>query len=63
MDQRWIRSSVRDFPLYYNPKITGSPLRMDTNTNPLGENPAGKKALRECLEMDLDSIRTPTRTV
>ncbi len=53
MDQNWIRSSVRDFQLYYNPKITGSPLRMDTNTNPLGENPAGKQALRECLEMDL----------
>lgn len=53
MDQKWIRSSVRDFQLYYNPRIEGDPLRMDTNTNPLGENPAGKAALRECLDMDL----------
>jgi histidinol-phosphate aminotransferase len=53
MDQNWIRSSVRDFQLYYNPRIEGDPLRMDTNTNPLGENPAGKAALRECLDMDL----------
>ena len=33
---------------------SGGKLRMDTSTNPLGRNPAGQKALRECAEMDLD---------
>ena len=54
MDPKWLRTTVTDLQLYYNPKIVGSPLRMDTNTNPLGENPACKDALRECLEMDLE---------
>ena len=54
MDRKWLRSTVTDLQLYYNPNIKGSPLRMDTNTNPLGENPACKNALRECLEMDLE---------
>jgi histidinol-phosphate aminotransferase len=54
MDRKWLRSTVTDLQLYYNPDIKGAPLRMDTNTNPLGENPACKQALRECLEMDLE---------
>ncbi|OPY32424.1 MAG: Aspartate aminotransferase [Methanomassiliicoccales archaeon PtaU1.Bin124] len=54
MDRKWLRSTVTDLQLYYNPNIQGSPLRMDTNTNPLGENPACKQALKECLDMDLE---------
>ena len=54
MEQRWIRSTVRDLQLYYIPDIRNSPLRMDTNTNPLGENPACKRALEECMGMDLE---------
>lgn len=53
MQQKWLRSTVKDLTLYYNPDVRGSPLRMDTNTNPLGENPACKEALEDCLDMDL----------
>jgi len=54
MKQQWLRSTVRDLQLYYVPDIRNSPLRMDTNTNPLGENPACRKALEECMSMDLE---------
>ncbi|HTY47655.1 MAG TPA: histidinol-phosphate transaminase [Methanomassiliicoccales archaeon] len=57
MKEEWQRSTVRDIPLYYNPKVSG--LRMDTSTNPLGANPAAKEALRECLEMDLNQYPSP----
>lgn len=57
MKLEWQRSTVRDIPLYYNPKVSG--LRMDTSTNPLGANPAAKEALKECLEMDLNQYPSP----
>ena len=57
MNPDWQRSTVRDIPLYYNPKVFG--LRMDTSTNPLGSNPAAKEALRECMESDLDQYPSP----
>jgi len=57
MNTEWQRSTIRDIPLYYNPKVSG--LRMDTSTNPLGANPAVKEALRECLEMDLNQYPSP----
>jgi len=57
MKQEWQRSTVRDIPLYYNPKVSG--IRMDTSTNPLGANPAAKEALRECLRLDLNQYPSP----
>lgn len=52
MDKNWIRSTCRDLQLYYNPKV-GNKLRMDTSTNALGTNPAGRKALQECSNLDV----------
>ncbi len=57
MKLEWQRSTIRDIPLYYNPKVSG--LRMDTSTNPLGANPAAREALKECLEMDLNQYPSP----
>jgi histidinol-phosphate aminotransferase len=57
MKDEWQRSTVRDIPLYYNPRVSG--LRMDTSTNPLGANPAAKEALRECMDMDLNQYPSP----
>jgi histidinol-phosphate aminotransferase len=57
MNPEWQRSTVRDIPLYYNPKVSG--IRMDTSTNPLGANPAAKEAMRECLDLDLNQYPTP----
>ncbi|MFA5313679.1 MAG: histidinol-phosphate transaminase [Methanomassiliicoccales archaeon] len=54
MKQRWLRSTVRDLQLYYIPDISNSPLRMDTNTNPLGENPSCREALEECKTIGLE---------
>lgn len=57
MKLEWQRSTVRDIPLYYNPKVSG--LRMDTSTNPLGANPAAKEALQDCMETDLNQYPSP----
>ncbi|MDD1771232.1 MAG: histidinol-phosphate transaminase [Methanomassiliicoccales archaeon] len=57
MKKEWQRSTVRDIPLYYNPKVSG--LRMDTSTNPLGANPTAAKVLRECSKMDLNQYPSP----
>ncbi|HVO77899.1 MAG TPA: histidinol-phosphate transaminase [Methanomassiliicoccales archaeon] len=57
MNKEWQRSTVRDIPLYYNPKVSG--LRMDTSTNPLGANPAAAKVLSECSKMDLNQYPSP----
>lgn len=46
MDRDIMRSTTRDFVKYYNPKLHGE-LRLDTNTNVLGSNPAAEKYLRE----------------
>lgn len=54
MRKSWLRPSVRDLELYYIPNVEGDPLRMDTNTNPLGENPVCREALQECKEMGLE---------
>jgi len=47
-----MRDTTRDFQKYYNPKLRGE-LRMDTNTNVLGSNPAAMKYLKH-LEIELD---------
>ena len=47
-----MRSTTRDFKKYYSPIIKDQ-LRLDTNTNVLGSNPAAMKFLKE-LEMDLN---------
>jgi histidinol-phosphate aminotransferase len=41
-----MRSSARNFRRYYNPKV-GNELRLDTNVNVLGSNPAAEKFLKE----------------
>lgn len=46
MDRGVMRDTTRDFVKYYNPKLNGE-LRLDTNTNVLGSNPAAEKYLRE----------------
>lgn len=46
MDRTIMRESTRDFVKYYNPKLNGE-LRLDTNTNVLGSNPAAAKYLAE----------------
>ena len=46
MDRSVMRGTTRDFVRYYNPKLNGE-VRLDTNTNVLGSNPAAEKYLRE----------------
>ncbi len=46
MDRSIMRDSTKDFVKYYNPKLNGE-LRLDTNTNVLGSNPAAAKYLKE----------------
>lgn len=46
MDRSVMRDTTKDFVKYYNPKLHGE-LRLDTNTNVLGSNPAAEKYLRE----------------
>ncbi len=41
-----MRETTRDFQIYYNPKLNGE-IRLDTNTNVLGSNPAATKYLAE----------------
>ena len=41
-----MRSTTRSFKKYYNPDV-GKELRLDTNTNVLGSNPAAERYLRE----------------
>lgn len=53
MDRSFMRESVRGFEMYYNPVIAPGTLRMDTNTNVLGSNPAAIAALRS-LDIQLN---------
>lgn len=57
MKEEWVRATVRDIPLYYNPKIKA--VRMDTSTNVLGPNPAVRNVLNECAGMDLNQYPKP----
>ncbi len=41
MDRNIMRSTTRNFVKYYNPELHGE-LRLDTNTNVLGSNPAAE---------------------
>ena len=41
-----MRETTRDFTVYYNPKLHGE-VRLDTNTNVLGSNPAAERYLKE----------------
>ena len=45
MDRSDMRSTTQDFQMYYNPKLHGE-IRLDTNTNVLGSNPAAMEYLR-----------------
>lgn len=53
----WTRESIRDIPLYYNPKVKA--VRMDTSTNVLGPNTVLGEVLRECAAMDLNQYPAP----
>lgn len=44
-----MRSTARNFKRYYNPEV-GSAVRMDTNTNVLGSNPAASAFLSKKIE-------------
>lgn len=44
-DRSIMRETTRDFVRYYNPKLHGE-IRLDTNTNVLGSNPAAAEYLR-----------------
>ncbi|MBR4181693.1 MAG: histidinol-phosphate transaminase [Candidatus Methanomethylophilaceae archaeon] len=46
MDRNLMRETTRGFQKYYNPKLHGE-LRLDTNTNVLGSNPAAARYLAE----------------
>lgn len=52
MQREWMRSTAKHFQRYYNPDV-GNALRMDTNTNVLGSNPAATKFLRS-LKADIN---------
>ena len=52
MDRSDMRKSVSALTMYYNPKV-GSALRMDTNTNVLGSNPAAAEYLKN-LNLELN---------
>jgi len=54
---QWTRRTVRDIPLYYNPKVKA--VRMDTSTNVLGPNPVLREVLADCAEMDLNQYPAP----
>lgn len=47
-----MRSSTRKFEKYYNPELHGE-IRMDTNTNVLGSNPAATRFVKN-LDLDLN---------
>ena len=47
-----MRSSTRKFEKYYNPQLHGE-IRLDTNTNVLGSNPAASEFLKH-LDIDLN---------
>ncbi len=47
-----MRSTTRKFEKYYNPKLHGE-IRLDTNTNVLGSNPAASEFLKH-LDIDLN---------
>ncbi len=53
IDRSIMRETTRGFQKYYNPKLNGE-LRLDTNTNVLGSNPAAERYLSEG-RWDLDS--------
>ncbi len=53
MDRSDMRASVRGLEMYYNPVIAPGTLRMDTNVNVLGSNPAAAEYLRN-LKVDLN---------
>jgi histidinol-phosphate aminotransferase len=57
MNKEWVRETVRDIPLYYNPKVTA--VRMDTSTNVLGPNPVVRDVLNGCADMDLNQYPKP----
>lgn len=53
IDRTWMRKSVSDLTMYYNPDV-GNAVRMDTNINVLGSNPAAEKYIEE-LKIDTNS--------
>lgn len=56
MSEEWVRSTLRDVGLYYNPKVEA--FRMDNNANLLGPNPVAKKVLREAVGLGVNLYPT-----
>lgn len=52
MDRDSMKASVRDLAMYYNP-VVGNAIRLDTNTNVLGSNPAAAEYLKN-VDIDLN---------
>ena len=57
MNDNWVRSTVRDIPLYYNPKVKA--VRMDTSVNVLGPNTVVRDVLTRCMGLDLNQYPAP----
>ncbi len=57
MKDSWVRTTVRDIPLYYNPKVKA--VRMDTSTNVRGPNTVMRDVLVKCMDMDLNQYPAP----
>ncbi len=57
MKDSWVRASLKDIPLYYNPKVKA--IRMDTSINVLGPNTCLDEVLNKCREMDLNQYPAP----
>lgn len=55
--EEWLRSTVRDLELYYNPKIKA--IRMDTSVNVTGPNPAVEQILRDSKNIDANQYPSP----
>ncbi|MDI3542108.1 MAG: histidinol-phosphate aminotransferase [Candidatus Methanomethylophilaceae archaeon] len=53
MDRSAMRSSARHLQPYYSPNGSGF-LRLDTNTNVLGPNPAARKALKNIEDLEFN---------
>ncbi|MBI0583468.1 MAG: histidinol-phosphate transaminase [Methanomassiliicoccus sp.] len=57
MNDEWVRSTVRDIPLYYNPKVKA--VRMDTSVNVLGPNTVVRDVLTRAMDLDLNQYPSP----
>ena len=55
--ESWLRETVKDLELYYNPKIKA--IRMDTSVNVVGANPAIETVLHEGANLEANQYPSP----